>query len=258
VEHLTAIGVLDGWALTDLGEQLREAQPWLDAEGPLGRADLAALHLLDAVRSGRPAYELAYGRDYWQDLAADPARNAAFDALMSARLHADLPGIVAGYDWGALSHVVDVGGGDGTLLAAILAAHPGLRGTLVELAGTAESARRTLGDRAEIVVGSFFEPLPAGADAYVLSGVLCDWDDAHALQILRRCAEAGGRVLVIDHCELAASAQSGDLRMLVYTGGRERTLAGLQRLAGDAGLHVVTAEQVTPLRTLVDLRAAAR
>jgi len=278
VEHLVTVGVLrrrgsDRLSLADRGEELREGHPgdaraWLDLEGPVGRAELSALHLLDAVRSGRPAYPLTYGRGFWEDLAAEPALAESFDALMASRLRSEVPEIAAGYDWGALSHVIDVGGGNGALLAAILAAHPGLRGTLVELAGPAESASQTFAaagveERCEIVAGSFFEPLPAGGDAYVLSGVLHDWDDEHALAILRRCAEvagATGRVLVIEEGLFDDAAGSGlrsemNLRMLAYTGGRERTLGELERLAADAGLRVGAIHRATRYRSVVDLRA---
>ena len=278
VDHLVTVGVLrrrgvDTLSLTNLGEELREGHPgdgraWLDSEGPVGRAELSALRLLDAVRTGRPAYPLIYGRGFWEDLAAQPALAESFDALMASRLRLEVPGVVAGYDWGALSHVIDVGGGNGTLLAAILAAHPGLRGTLVELAGPAAAAGPTfaaagLGERCEIVPGSFFEPLPAGADAYVLSGVLHDWDDERALAILRRCAEAAdttGCVLVIEEGLFEDAAESGlrtemNLRMLAYTGGRERTLGDLEQLASDAGLRVGAIHRATRYRSVVDLRA---
>jgi hypothetical protein len=281
VEHLITIGVLERGgmgtlSLTDLGDRLRERHPddgraWLDIEGAIGRADLSAVHLLDTVRTGRPAYPLTYGRGFWEDLAAQPVLGESFDALMGSRLRFEAPAIAAGYHWGRMSQVIDVGGGNGTLLAAILTAHPGLRGTLVELPGPAETARRTLadagvGDRCEILVGSFFEPLPAGADAYVLSGVLHDWDDVHALAILRRCAEAAGRtgrVLVIEHCELEGEAglslrTEGDLRMLAYTGGRERTLGELERLSTDARLRVSAAVRATRYRTVVELLADNR
>jgi hypothetical protein len=278
VDHLVAVGVLDrsgagALSVTALGDQLREEHPddgraWLDIEGAVGRADLSALRLLETVRTGRPAYPMTYGRGFWDDLAAQPALSQSFDALMSSRLRLEAPGIVAGYDWGALSHVVDVGGGDGTLLAAILTAHPGLRGTLVELAGPAEAAGGTLADagvggRSEVVASSFFESLPAGADAYVLSGVVKDWDDVHALQILCRCAEAAGtagRVLVIEEPPLEGAAASGaytdgDLRMLLYTGGRERTIGDFEQLAAGAGLRVSAVDRVTRYRTVIELRA---
>jgi 2,7-dihydroxy-5-methyl-1-naphthoate 7-O-methyltransferase len=278
VDHLVTVGVLQradtgALALTDLGEELREGHPgdgraWLDIDGSVGRAELSALRLLDAVRSGLPAYPLLYGRGFWADLGAQPALSASFDALMGSRLRFEAPKVAAGYGWGELGHVVDVGGGNGTLLAAILTAHAGVRATLVDLAGPAEAAVRTLADaglreRCEIVAGSFFEPLPPGADAYVLSGVLHDWDDAHALRILRRCAEAAaasGRVLVIEEGLLEDAAASGlrtemNLRMLAYTGGRERTLADLERLAAHAGLHVSAIDRVTRYRSLVELRS---
>ena len=278
VDHLVNVGVLqrrgmDTLSLTDLGEELREGHPgdgraWLDIEGPVGRAELAALRLLETVRSGRPAYPLLYGRGFWEDLAVQPALAESFDALMSSRLRFEAPKIAAGYEWGALGHLVDVGGGIGTLLAAILRTHPGVRGTLVDLAGPAEAAVRTLADagvreRCEIVAGSFFEPLPAGADAYLLSGVLHDWDDGHALQILRRCAEAAGtsgRVLVIEEGLLEDAADPGlrtemNLRMLAYTGGRERTLADLEQLAAHTGLRVSAIHRATRYRSVIELRA---
>jgi hypothetical protein len=278
VNHLVTMGVLlrsdtGALSLTDLGDELRAGHPgdgraWLDIEGAVGRADLSAFRLLDSVRTGRPAYPLTYGRGYWRDIAAEPALAESFDALMGSRLRLEAPEVAAAYEWGALSHVVDVGGGNGTLLAAILTAHPGLRGTLVELAGPAAAAGRTLAgagvaDRCEIVAGSFFDPLPADADAYVLSGVLLDWDDEHALRILLRCADAAGatgRVLVIEEDLTGDTGAAGlrtemDLRMLAYSGGRARTLAELERLAADAGLRVAAVHRATRYRTVVELRA---
>ena len=275
VDHLVTVGVLErgftgALSLTDLGDQLRETHPgrgraWLDIEGAVGRAELSALHLLDTVRTGRPAYPLTYGRGFWEDVAADRSLGQSYDALMGSRI--EVPEIVAGYDWRALSHIVDVGGGNGTLLAAILTAHPGLRGTLVDLAGATEAARRILGhagvaDRCETVAGSFFEPLPAGADAYLLSAVLHGWDDEHALAILRRCADAAGtagRVLVIEDL-LEDPAGSGprtemNLRMLAYTGGRERTLGDFEQLAAGTGMRVIAVHRAAEYRTVIELRA---
>jgi 2,7-dihydroxy-5-methyl-1-naphthoate 7-O-methyltransferase len=278
VDHLVTVGVLQrrgigALALTDLGEQLREGHPghgraWLDIEGLVGRAELSALRLLDTLRTGEPAYPLTYGRGFWEDLAAQPALAESFDALMASRLRLEAPAIAASYAWEAFSHVIDVGGGNGTLLAAILRAHPGVRGTLVELAGPAEAAGRTLADagvreRCEIAAGSFFEPLPAGADVYLLCGILHDWDDEHALRILNRCADAAGatgRVLVIEEGLLEDTVAAGlrtemNLRMLAYTGGRERTLGDLAELAANAGLRIGAVQRATRYRSLVELHA---
>jgi 2,7-dihydroxy-5-methyl-1-naphthoate 7-O-methyltransferase len=265
--HLVTAGVLsrsgETWALTALGEQLRDDDParlraWLDLDGAIGRADLSFVQLLHSVRTGEPAFPRHFGRPYWEDLAADADRSASFDALMGARLVADAPKVAAAFPWGELGHVVDVGGGDGSLLVAILRAHENLRGTVVDLPGPAARATQAIADaglahRADARAGSFFDALPAGAGGYLLSGVLHDWDDDHAARILRQCAAAGGTVLVVDHVGDGAPDTEGDLRMLAYVGGRERDLDQLTALAKLAGLAV---ESVTPAgsRSIIALR----
>jgi hypothetical protein len=188
---------------------------------------------LHTVRTGEPAFPRQFGRAFWDDLEADPGRAASFDALMGARLAADAPAVAGAYPWGSLGHVVDVGGGNAGLLIAILRAHDDLRGTVIDLAGAVGRAEQAivsagLGHRA----GSFFDALPAGAGGYLLSGVLHDWDDEDAVRILQRCADAAsetGKVLVVDHIGDAQGGTpdtEGDLRMLCYFRGRERTLSG--------------------------------
>jgi 2,7-dihydroxy-5-methyl-1-naphthoate 7-O-methyltransferase len=272
--HLVTAGVLsragtDTYSLTALGEQLRDdhpegVRPWIDLEGAVGRADLCVVQLLHTVRTGEPAFPRQFGRAFWDDLSADPARAASLDALMGARLVADAPAVAVAYPWGALGHVVDVGGGNGSLLIAILRAHGDLRGTVVDLAGPVARAEQAivsagLGHRAGTQVGSFFDALPAGAGGYVLSGVLHDWDDEDAVGILRRCADAAsetGTVLVVDHFGDAQDSTpdtEGDLRMLCYFRGRERTLDQLGELAKSAGLQVGS---VMPAgsRSIIELR----
>jgi len=263
--HLVTARVLsragDGsYSLTALGEHLRDddpagVRPWLDLEGAIGRADLCFTQLLDTVRTGEPAFPRQFGRPFWEDLSADPRLAASFDALMGARLVAETPAIAAAYPWGGLGHLVDVGGGTGSLLIALLRAHDGLCGTLVDLAGPASRAGEAiaaagLGDRAGVQAGSFFDALPAGAGGYLLSGVLHDWDDEHALSILRRCADAAGtgtgagKVLVLENTgvtEDSAPDTEGDLRMLCYVRGRERTLGQFAELARPAGLQITSA-----------------
>jgi hypothetical protein len=128
------------YSLTALGEHLRDDDPeggrsWIDLEGAVGRADLCFVQLLHTVGTGEPAFPRQFGRSFWDDLSADSGRAASFDGLMGARLVADAPAIAAAYPWGTLGHVVDVGGGNGTLLIAILRAHDDLRGTVIDLAG---------------------------------------------------------------------------------------------------------------------------
>jgi hypothetical protein len=219
----------------------------LDLEGAIGRADLSFVQLLHTVRTGEPAFPAQFGRSFWDDLAADPARSASFDTQMAADVAAWAPDIVAAYDWGSLGHLVDVGGGNGALLAVLLREHPDLRGTVLDLPGAVEAARKALtaaglADRGDAKAGSFFDPLPPGAGGYLLCAVLHDWDDAAARAILRRCAEAAGadgRVLVVEKFATDADGRTEmDLRVLAYFGGRERDLAELTALAAAAGLRV--------------------
>jgi hypothetical protein len=273
LEHLVAFGALtreDGaYGLTPLGEQLRDDHPgglrrWLDLDGAIGHADLCFAEMLHTVRTGEPAFPRRFGRTFWDDLSADPGRAASFDALMGGRLAEEAPALAAAYPWGGLGHVVDVGGGDGSLLIALLRAHEALRGTVIDLPGPVARAERAiaeagLDDRADAEAGSFFDPLPAGAGGYLLSGVLHDWDDEHALRILRRCAEAAagtGKVLVVENVanvEGATRDTEGDLRMLCYVRGRERTLDELGDLAAQAGLRVGPVER-GGLHSIIELR----
>jgi len=236
----------------------------LDSESAIGRADLSFVQLMHSVRTGEPAFPLQFGRSYWDDLAADPERTASFDAQMGTDAAAWSRDVVPAYDWDSLGHVVDVGGGNGTLLAAILREYPSLRGTVFDLPATAETARKTLAaarlaGRSDVVAGSFFDPLPSGAGGYLLMAILHDWGDAAAAAILQRCAEAAGtngRVFVIEKIGADGETLSTvmDLRVLVYFGGRERGVADLTALAEASGLTVVAVHPANSL-AIVELRA---
>lgn len=246
--YLVSVGVFESpapgvFALNDLGRALLDAngvRGWLDLTGIASRIELTYTGLLESIRTGGPCYASVYGRPWWDDITSDPKLNAEFHELMTgghAERHAEF---VAAYDWSGVRHVVDVGGGDGGLLRTLLRAEPELRGTLVDL--PARLAGVEAQDRLELAPGSFFDPLPAAADVYLLSGVLNDWNDSDATAILRRCAEAAGtngRVVVVGHLyedHSAAVASSANLMMLVLVGGKERTYGQLADLARGAGL----------------------
>ncbi|MDQ1740675.1 MAG: O-methyltransferase, partial [Pseudonocardiales bacterium] len=150
---------------------------------------------------------------------------------------------------------------------ALLTRYPRLRGTVLDLAATADAARGALdaaglADRSEVVAGSFFDQLPAGADGYLLSWILHDWADEPARQILRRCAQAAGehgRVIVAESIRPdGRSPHTGmDLRMLAFFGGKERGVAELSALAADAALRVRQVRRSGSL-VLLELKATGR
>jgi hypothetical protein len=257
------------YGLTPVGEELREHHPdgerrRLDLSEAVGRADLSIIHLLHCVRTGEPAHSVQFGREFWEDLAANTGLADSFARQMTVDVSEDATQIVPAHDWGSLGRVVDVGGGNGSLMIALLTAFPTLRGTVLDLGDAAAGARKALAaagleDRCDVVVGSFFDALPSGADGYLLSAIVHDWSDEPATAILRRCAEAAGAagtVFVIE--KIGADGETirtgMDLRVLAYMGGKERGVAELTGLAAAAGLDVVA---VHPGRTLSILELAA-
>jgi hypothetical protein len=269
LEHLVAIGVFDRdtesgrYRPTDLGAQMSEdapegIKPLLDINCAGGRADLGFVELLGTLTTGTPGYVQRYGRGFWEDLDAVPELRRSFDAQMNWRFQVQAAQIAERYDWGRFSEIVDVGGGDGMVLAAILHAHPGVRGQVVDLPPTAIAASERfaaagLHDRASAVSGSFFDPLPVGADAYLLSDILHDWDDDHARKILtgcRRAAGPDGTVVVIEGAGTAGTAM--DLFMLMCFAGRERTVDELAELGAGCGLVLRGAAPVADGRTVLE------
>jgi hypothetical protein len=270
LRHLVQHGVFTEpqpgqFAANQTAAMLRAGQPgavWLDLDGFGGRMDLAFTGLAHTVRTGEPAWEQVFGQPFWAYLDANPAIGASFDATMA--VDAGSAAVADGYDWTTVRHVADIGGGTGLLIAEVLRRHPRLQGTLAELPETAARAREYLTGlglegRCEVVGQSFFDPLPTGADAYLLSRVIHDWDDAAAIAILRRCAEAAGsdgRVLVIEsHAaadgDFAAFAEM-NLRMLVLAGGRERTIEHYSALATAAGLQVSAVHDITERHVIIE------
>ncbi|MCA1194653.1 MULTISPECIES: methyltransferase [unclassified Saccharopolyspora] len=228
------------------------SREWLDLDGAVGRADLAFVELVEQVRGHHAAYPAAFGRSFREDLAHDPQLSDSFDDLMETKSDELAPAIAAAVPWERFGRVTDVGGGKGVLLAELLERHPDLLGTLVDLAGPAGTAEgylesRGVRDRAEVVVGDFFDPLPPGADAYVLCDVLGDWEDADAVRLLGRCAEAAGAdgregsVLIIELLpDQDGEFTEMDLRLMVYVGGRMRDLDRTERIVGAAGLFIAS------------------
>jgi SAM-dependent methyltransferase len=243
--------------LLDPGQRLG-----LDLEGIGGRFAYAWGTLLKAVRTGAPAYHELFGRSYWEDLDAHPEIAAEFDALMGPAGHGTPdPEVLINGDWESVRTVVDVGGGTGSLLAEILRAHPGTQGILVDFPKTVARAAETfeatgVTERVTTIGQSFFDPLPAGADLYVLSKVLNDWPDLETKAILKRCAEAArpaGRIVILGGVSLDDAPASLSLEM-VLVGGKTNTLAEFRELARGVGLEVCATGWQSSGRFVVEFR----
>jgi len=236
----------------------------LDLDGIGGRMAHAWGTLLSAVRAGRPAYQEAFGRGFWEDLEAHPHIAASFDALMGPGHGVPDPEVLLDPpSWNSVRTVVDVGGGTGALLAEILRARPAVRGILVDLPRTVARSGEVfqapgVADRVTAVGQSFFDPLPAGGDLYLLKNLLGDWPDPEAKAILRRCAEAAspaGRVVVLGGVGLG-EVESPELLMMVLVGGKNRTLGQFRKLAREAGLEVSAAGRRPSGGVVVECRPA--
>jgi O-methyltransferase domain len=257
---LASLGVLSedadrSFGLTLLGERLRTDVPasmrsWAMLVDSLGGVR-AFEPIIQTVRTGTPGVDLAHGMSIFEFVEMHPELAKGFHAAMSERTAQFAPSVASGYDFSAMRTVADIGGGKGTLLAAILRANGHLRGVLFDrpavLAEAGEVLRTAgVGDRCEIVSGDFFDGVPDGADAYIMANVLHDWDDARSVRILRNCRvamAAGGRVLIVERLIPDDPADAlpvllSDMNMLVFTGGQERTNGEYGRLLTEAGLNL--------------------
>ena len=222
--------------------------------------------LLHSVRTGEPAFPAVHGTTAWDYRARHPEEGAIFDAAMTGISGMAADAVARSYDFSRIGVLADVGGGHGELLAAILAAHPSMRGILFDQPQVVAGARRLLeragvADRCEVVGGSFFEAVPGGADAYLLKSVIHDWDDPEAAAILRACRAAvgdKGRLLVVERVVGPPNepdpAKFSDLNMLVELGGRERTAEEYRDLLAGAGFRLVG---VTPTGSPFEVVEAA-
>jgi hypothetical protein len=244
--ELLAVDEAGRIAATARTARMREwAGVWQQAINTLA----AGAELDSAIRNGRTAFEQTFGRPVFEHFAADPelgSRFAEFMSFMTART-ADF--VLAGHRFEPFETVVDVGGSFGTLLLRVLGEYPGTRGVLFDLPGVIAQAAPAiaaspLGDRVELVGGSFFEAVPPG-DLYLLKQVLHDWDDEECARILgaiRRAMNRGGRIAVIDHIlseEPAPNeAQSTDLAIMIWASGRERKLSDFAKVFAAAGFEI--------------------
>lgn len=233
-----------------------------------------AAHLLDAVRTGRTPHDAFHGTSFFERLTERDG-DAAFGARMGGSA-ADLARALASVDRVARARVVvDIGGGNGTVLATLLTAHAHLRGVLLDVPAVLGAAAERLAaagvrDRCTLVAGDFFDAVPSGGDVYLLSWILHDWDDERARRVLRACRDAGGGSAALLVTEIVMPGRAAprdaaasptfdpfvvDLQMLLLTGGRERTEDEYRALFASAGYELTTVQPVRSVRGVSLLEA---
>ena len=211
-------------------------------------------HLLDSVKTGESTRKLLMDTEVFQDLEQNPELAALFNQAMVESTRLIVPVVVQAYDFAGIRRIIDVGGGYGELLVAILKANPKTYGVLFDMPHAIEPGRQylesaELAHRCECVAGDFFESVPGGAEAYVLKNIIHSWNDEQSTIILRNCRRAmpeGARLLLIERIipeRLGVSPTDqararADLNMLIQTGAKERTEAEFRVLLELAGFHL--------------------
>jgi hypothetical protein len=217
------------------------------------------VEFLSAVETGQPSRARVLGKSGFQYLRRHPEEERVFDEAMTAISGLWAQAVAAAYDFGRWDTLMDLGGGNGLLLATILHAHPGLRGVLADeptVIARAQMSGMLMGDlasRTRWEPCDFFEVVPAGSRAVLMKNVLHDWDDQQAHRILLNCRRAvpnDGALLLVEYCvgedNVPSLGKTIDLVMLTVTGGRERTIDEHQRLLDGAGFSLERTVQVSP------------
>ncbi|WP_328691602.1 acetylserotonin O-methyltransferase [Streptomyces caniferus] len=239
------------FGLTPVGECLRSDHPRSVRATVAQAGRLTATtfqHAEEVLRTGEGAFTTAFGQPVWDYLQEHPDEGADFDTAMHEHSRIERDAIVAAYDFSGTARLVDIGGGDGTLLATVLEAHPETAGVLFDLPHVVERNRigdAGLTDRCEIVGGDLFGELPAGGDRYMMKSVLHGWTDREVVAILTGCRRAmkpDGTLLLIERVipvgDTPHSSKAFDLAMLVMAGGQERTEDEYTALLTEAGFRV--------------------
>ncbi len=251
--------------LTPLAECLRQEVPgsqWAAAL-MMGEEHFRVwADLLYSIQTGKPAFDHVYGQPVFQYLAGQPRAAQLFDNAMVSVHGAETDAMLDAYDFAGLGVLVDVGGGNGSLLTAVLRRYPTLRGVLYDRPDVIERAHTHLqaagvADRCTTVGGDFFAAVPAGGDAYLMRHIIHDWDDEHSSTILRLCRQAmkpSGKLLLIETViptgNGASFAKFLDVNMLVIPGGKERTEGQYRDLYRATGFRLA---RIVPTRMEVSV-----
>ena len=215
-----------------------------------------------SVMTGEPGFNKVFGQALFDYVGAHPELAAIFDAGMTAIHGHETAAMLEAYDFRGIEVLADIGGGNGSLIGAVLSRYPALRGILFDLGHVVARAREYLegfglGDRCSIVEGSFFESIPEGADAYLFRHIIHDWNDEQSIQILQKCRKVlpgQGRLLLVESVVPPGNepsfAKDADMCMLVMPGGIERTAEEYRVLFEQSGFQL---NAVTPTATPVSV-----
>lgn len=241
------------FALTPLAEPLQADVPGSKRALALMAGDeqfAAWTEVVYSIQTGKKAFDKVFGKPVFDYLGEHHEKAKIFDAAMVG-IHGRESGAVrAAYDFSSIKTIVDIGGGNGSQLIALLQANPHMRGILFDLPHVVERAKEPiaaagLAGRCEVVAGSFFEAVPAGADAYFMRHIIHDWEDEKSLTILRNCHKAmptDGRLLLVESVIPPGNDPFAgkflDLVMLMIPGGKERTADEYRTLLADAGFEL--------------------
>lgn len=255
------------FALTPLGSLLQTDVPGSMRSMAIWNGELpyrAWGAVQQTIETGKPALTHVLGMKLFEYLSQNPEPGRIFDEAMTGLSMQVSQAVVAAYDFSGTRQIIDVGGGQGTLVAAILQANEELQAILFDLPSVVEDSRKHLetagiASRCEVMAGNFFELVPAGADCFVLSSVIHDWDDEQSLRILRQCRHAmdpDSKLLLVE-CVIPESPEPFfskllDLQMLVVTGGRERTAGQFKDLLAAAGFRLTNIIQTEAPECIVE------
>ncbi|ACC84614.1 methyltransferase [Nostoc punctiforme] len=221
-------------------------------------------HLLESIKTGKPVFKNIFGMERFDYLATDPSASKIYTQAISSISGEQDAAIAAGYDFSFIHNLVEVGGGNGTLIASILKSNLTMQGILFDLPHVVADAKPViedleLQDRCQLVGGNFFESVPTSGDAYLLRYIIHDWDDERAIAILKNCYQAmqpDGRLLLVEMVIPQGNepffGKLLDLQMLVNYGGRERTQAEYQVLLKTAGFSLTKIYPVAPPISIIE------
>jgi hypothetical protein len=217
-----------------------------------------------AVRTGEPGFKKVFGQPLFDYVATHPELAPLLDAGMTCMHGYETAAMIDAYDFGQVRVLADIGGGNGSLISAVLQRYPKMQGILFDLGHVVVRAKESLkkcgvADKCQVIEGSFFKTIPAGADAYLFRHIIHDWTDEQSVQILglcRRVIPKDGRLLLVE-CVVPAGNEPSlskdfDMTMMTFPGGVERTESEFRSLFKQAGFELTSVTSTTTMVGVVE------